>query len=211
MILQTKVKNNQNGRVLRWTSNNGTYIEAGATMILEGAYPTACINPSAKKQFAAEIASEAIDVCILTDLPIQTLTKKQAKKAEPVAEDPKPTHKSNLEEAIKKSHEEVKNPTAEEISEAASRIGEQPFAEGRLDTFKPAVDTIVLGEEAPDGPSETVVLGEDPFQRILAEHEASEKAKQAAKNSTATKEKTPPKAKATRGRPKNTAKKADVK
>lgn len=147
MILKTRVKNNQVARVLRWAERTGVYIETGQTLTLPGAYPTACRDASAIKQFTSEINSKAIEVTLVTDLPIENLTKAEVKKETPKAEDPKPKHKDLVTaERVAETHKEIVEQTDAEHKEAQAALDTQGFAEGTIDKFKPKIESMVLGE-----------------------------------------------------------------
>lgn len=73
MVLKTQIKNNSNTtRNLRWAGVKGVSIAPNETVMLEGAYPTACRNQACISQFMHEFSSKLIDVVLVTDLPVNT-------------------------------------------------------------------------------------------------------------------------------------------
>jgi hypothetical protein len=109
MILKTRVKNKKNvERVLRWAGIKGVSIGPKQEIDLNGGYPTACRNAACVKQMESEIASNLIEVSIVTDLDIVSLNKKKVKK-EVVGVVEQVTPPPSVKEEVKEKEKDVSN------------------------------------------------------------------------------------------------------
>jgi len=68
VILRTLIKNKLNtARKLRWCKG---WVEAKGSVLLEGAYPTACESGADAQDMQAEIDAKTIEVTLITNLPV---------------------------------------------------------------------------------------------------------------------------------------------
>ena len=69
IILQTMITNKlKQDRTLRWAGKRGVHVKGESSVIVDGAYPTACRNPSSVKDLEAELTEGWTDITLITNL-----------------------------------------------------------------------------------------------------------------------------------------------
>jgi hypothetical protein len=154
IIMQTKIENLLNqSRRLNWAGNKSVYLPGKGTVIVDGAYPTACKNPRFVKQLESEISQGWIKLTIITNLATEAASSKKAP-APPVG---KTTTKPKTVKDAGKSDQATVGGTAKEVSDA--RNGFVKLPEGADD---PSPETIVMaGTEITEPPGTKSMLPPD--------------------------------------------------
>lgn len=71
IIQQTMIKNClTQDRRFRWAGKAGLHIKGGETVIVEGAYPTACKSSQCVKELEAAIAQGVVELTLVTDMAV---------------------------------------------------------------------------------------------------------------------------------------------
>jgi hypothetical protein len=69
IILQTMITNKlKQARTLRWAGKRGVHVNGESSVIVDGAYPTACRNPTSVKDLEAEVDAGWVDITLITNL-----------------------------------------------------------------------------------------------------------------------------------------------
>ena len=76
VILRSKVKNLTNGPLmLRWLEKGGRHLQAGEEVEVDGAYPTAVVNPRFVSSCLYDIENGRVSVALVTSLPTEKPSK----------------------------------------------------------------------------------------------------------------------------------------
>ena len=74
LTLKTKITNLQGtGRTLAWVGRRSTWIDGFETIIVEGAYPTACTKKGMAELMQAEVQAGKIKVALVTNMTVIAL------------------------------------------------------------------------------------------------------------------------------------------
>jgi hypothetical protein len=71
LILQTMITNKVNqDRTMRWAGTRGVFVPGGESVIVEGAYPTACRTTAGLKALEAEIEQGLTSIQLVTNIDV---------------------------------------------------------------------------------------------------------------------------------------------
>jgi hypothetical protein len=137
IIMKTQIENLlQQSRRLNWAGNKSVYLPGKGTVVVDGAYPTACKNPRFAKQLESEIAQGWIKLTIITNLETKAAGAEKASKP-PVQKTPKSPAKKPAEAG--KVDQDTVGGTAKQVTDAPTGIVKLD-----ADDPMPSPDTIVM-------------------------------------------------------------------
>jgi hypothetical protein len=110
IILQTMITNKlKQDRTVRWAGARGVHLPGNKSVILDGAYPTACKSKQTAKQLEEEVRQGWVELTLITNLPTAEPVGGAGAVKNPVAIQQNAANKADIPEVTKETKEGIKN------------------------------------------------------------------------------------------------------